>query len=148
PIYASVLTAKGPMVQTIVADSGKDPRKDQSFALPGSTAGRAFFDQAARMVHIEGSVQQSHDGGGADTIYVIEPHGNAVYAAARLPYTPSAIVMDDNQEYPSSDRQQLLAFDSSGRVASVEIGRHAFAWRVPGVIAGVLMGVLMYVLAR
>src|SRR6185436_3824808 len=67
---------------------------------------------------------------------------------AQLPWVPSAIVMDDNQQYPSSDRQQLLAFDASGAAASVEIGRHAFAWRVPGVIAGVLMGVLMYVLAR
>ena len=28
PIYASVLTAKGPFVQTIIAESGKDPRKD------------------------------------------------------------------------------------------------------------------------
>src|SRR5262249_21660572 len=85
---------------------------------------------------------------GADTMYVVEPHGNAVYADASLPYVPAAVVMDDNQQYPSSDRQQLLAFDASGAVASVEIGRHAFAWRVPGVIAGVLMGVLMYVLAR
>ena len=148
PIYASVLTSAGPRVQTIIAASGKDPRKDQTITLPGTTAGRAYFDQAPRMVHIEGTVPEGHDGAGSDTIYVIEPHGNAVYADARLPYTPSAIVMDDNQEYPSSDRQQLLAFDASGAVASVEIGRHAFAWRVPGVIAGVLMGVLMYVLAR
>ena len=148
PIFASVMTADGPKVTAIVAASGKDPRKDKTFPLPGSTAGRAYFDQAARMVHIEGSVPDGHDGAGADTIYVIEPHGDAVYADARLPYTPSAIVMDDNQQYPSSDRQQLLAFDASGAVASVEIGRHAFAWRVPGVLAGVLMGVLMYVLAR
>jgi hypothetical protein len=148
PIYASVLTTAGPRVTTIIAAAGKDPRKSETFTLPGTTAGRAYFDQAARMVHVEGSVQEGHDGAGSDTIYVIEPHGNAVYADARLPYVPSAIVMDDNQEYPSTDRQQLLAFDQSGAVASVEIGRHAFAWRVPGVIAGVLMGVLMYVLAR
>ncbi|HTK46109.1 MAG TPA: phospholipid carrier-dependent glycosyltransferase, partial [Patescibacteria group bacterium] len=148
PIYASVMTADGPAVSVVIASSGKDPRKDKTFTLPGSTAGRAFFDLASRMVHIEGSVPEGHDGAGSDTIYVLEPHGDAVYADARLPYTPSAIVMDDNQEYPSSDRQQLLAFDPSGAVASVEIGRHAYAWRVPGVVAGVLMGVLMYVLAR
>jgi predicted membrane-bound dolichyl-phosphate-mannose-protein mannosyltransferase len=148
PIYASVMTADGPKVTTIIAAAGKDPRRDKTFTLPGTTAGRAYFDQAARMVHIEGSVPEGHDGAGSDTVYVLEPHGNAIYADARLPYTPSAIVMDDNQLYPSSDRQQLLAFDASGAVASVEIGRHAFAWRVPGVIAGVLMGVLMYVLAR
>jgi len=148
PIYASVVTPDGPAVSVIIATSGKDPVKDKTFTLPGSTAGRAYFDQAARMVHVEGSVPEGHDGAGSDTMYVIEPHGNAVYADARLPWVPSAIVMDDNQEYPSSDRQQLLAFDAGGAVASVEIGRHAFAWRVPGVIAGVLMGVLMYVLAR
>ena len=148
PIYASVLTPDGPAVAVVIAASGKDPRLDQKFTLPGSTAGRAYFDQAARMVHIEGSVQDGHAGSGDDTMYVIEPHGNAIYADARLPYVPAAIVLDDNQQYPSSDRQQLLAFDAGGQVASVEIGRHAFAWRVPGVIAGVLMGVLMYVLAR
>src|SRR6185295_8098441 len=148
PIYASVLTAKGPAIQVVIVEGGKDARKDVSFPLPGSTAGRAYFDQAARMVHVEGSVPEGHDGAGSDTMYVIEPHGNAIYADARLPWVPSAIVMDDNQQYPSADRQQLMAFDASGAAASVEIGRHAFAWRVPGVIAGVLMGVLMYVLAR
>jgi predicted membrane-bound dolichyl-phosphate-mannose-protein mannosyltransferase len=148
PIYASVLTPNGPAFSVVIAASGKDPRLDRTYTLPGSTAGRAYFDQASRMVHIEGSVQEGHEGAGDDTIYVIEPHGNATYADARLPYVPSAIVVDDNQQYPSSDRQQLLAFDAGGQVASVAVGRHAFAWRVPGVIAGVLMGVLMYVLAR
>ena len=148
PIYASVLTAGGPRWSTIIATSGKDPRIDQTFTLPGSTAGRAYFDLAARMVHIEGSVPAGHDGAGGETMYVIEPHGNAVYADAQLPFVPTTIVLDDNQDYPSSDRQQLLAFDAGGAAASVEIGRHAFAWRVPGVLAGVLMGVLMYVLAR
>jgi len=148
PIYASVLTPDGPAFSVVIAASGKDPRLDRTYTLPGSTAGRAYFDQASRMVHIEGSVQEGHEGAGDDTIYVIEPHGNAIYADARLPYVPSAIVLDDNQQYPSNDRQQLLAFDAGGQAASVEIGRHAFAWRVPGVVAGVLMGVLMYVLAR
>ena len=48
------------------------------------------------------------------TIYVIEPHGNAVYADSPLPVHPAAIVMDDNQEYPSTDRQELLALDAGG----------------------------------
>ena len=148
PIYASVATANGPAVAVVIATSGKDPRRDTTLTLPGSTAGRAYFDVASRMVHIEGTVPHGAEGAGSDTIYVVEPHGNAIYADARLPYVPSVIVLDDNQQYPSSDRQQLLAFDASGKVASVEIGRHAFAWRVPGVIAGVLMGLLMYVLAR
>ncbi len=52
------------------------------------------------------------------------------------------------QAYPSSDRQQILAFSDDGAAASVEIGKHAFAWRLPGVIAGALMAGLIYLLAR
>ena len=148
PIYATVMTDEGPQVAVVIAKSGESPRLQTSFTLPGAEAGRAFYDQAARMVHVEGSVATPSSEAGATTIYVIEPHANAVYADAALPYAPSAIVLDDNQEYPSSDRQQLLAFDEAGRAASVEIGRHAFAWRVPGVLAGVLMALLLYVLAR
>jgi hypothetical protein len=148
PLYVSVLAPDGPKIDTVVAAANKDARISATFDLPGETAGRAYFDQASRMVHVEGSIQDGKQHAGDDTLYVIEPHGNAVYADARLPFVPAAIVMDDNQSYPSSDRQQLLAFDAAGQVASVEIGRHAYAWRVPGVIAGVLMGVLLYVLAR
>ena len=158
PVYAAVSTPEGPRMVTLILDSGDKcsppreqqpcPRVDKTFTLPGERAGRAFYDLASRMVHVEGSVPAGKPGAGATTIYVIEPHGNAVYADAALPWTPAAIVMDDNQEYQSSDRQQLLAFDAGGEVASVEIGRHALAWRVPGVIAGVLMALFLYVLAR
>src|SRR5207253_1676872 len=64
PIYASVLTASGPRVSAIIAASGKDPRVDQTFTLPGSTAGRAYFDLASRMVHVEGTVAEHHEGAG------------------------------------------------------------------------------------
>ena len=47
-------------------------------------------------------------------MYVIEPHGNAVYADAPLPFVPTAMVLDQNQAYPSTDREQLLAFDAGG----------------------------------
>ncbi|HEY8238027.1 MAG TPA: phospholipid carrier-dependent glycosyltransferase, partial [Candidatus Limnocylindrales bacterium] len=161
PIIATVQTADGPKVGLIIAKTGEDARLERTYPLPGRRAGRAYFDLAARMVHVEGSVPETAGGGfglsgppGADTIYVIEPHGSTVgkpdmiYADAPLPFVPAVIVMDDNQKYPSSDRQQLLAFDAGGSVASVEIGRHAYAWRVPGVIAGVLMAMFLYVLAR
>ena len=156
PVYASVETPDGPRVTTLTQpapdkcpESNPDPcpRSEGSFKLPGTTAGRAFYDQASRMVHIEGTVQDG-DAAGQPTVYVIEPHGKAVYADAALPWQPAAIVMDDNQEYPATDRQQLLAFGSDGTVASVAIGKHAYAWRVPGVIAGVLMALFLYVLAR
>ncbi|HEX2626452.1 MAG TPA: phospholipid carrier-dependent glycosyltransferase, partial [Candidatus Limnocylindrales bacterium] len=147
PIYATVQTPDGPKVVTVIAKRSEAPRIDQTFILPGERAGRAYFDLASRMVHIEGSVQGGPDNG-ADTIYVIEPHANSVYADAQLPYVPASMVMDQNQDYPSTDRQQLLAFDPGGHVAAVQVGRHAYAWRVPGVIAGVLMALFLYVLAR
>ncbi|MBI2781042.1 MAG: phospholipid carrier-dependent glycosyltransferase [Chloroflexi bacterium] len=151
PLYASVSTPTGPKFAVIIAKRDAEPRVDRTYILPGARAGRAYYDLASRMVHIEGSVPVGAggvDSGGADTVYVIEPHGNAVYADAVLPYVPTVMVMDENQEYPSTDREQLLAFDAGGQVAAVEVGRHAYAWRVPGVIAGVLMALFMYVLAR
>ena len=100
------------------------------------------------MVHVEGSVPGSSADAGTDTIYVIEPHANSIYADAPLPYVPTGDGHGPEPALPSSDREQLLAFDAGGDVASVEIGRHAYAWRVPGVIAGVLMALFLYVLAR
>ena len=84
------------------------------------------------------------------TVYVVEPHGNAVYADARLPegLTPAAWCSDVKPEYPSADRQQLLVFDGTGTMASIDAGSHAFAWRLPGVIAGALTAGLLYLLTR
>ena len=46
-----------------------------------------------------------------------------------------------HQMYPSDDRQQILRFvGRRARSSSVDIGNHAFAWRVPGVLAGVADG--------
>jgi C-terminal four TMM region of protein-O-mannosyltransferase/Dolichyl-phosphate-mannose-protein mannosyltransferase len=150
PLYATVETEDGPKVAVVIAKTGADPRTrlDQSFTLPGAAAGRAYYDLASQMVHIEGSASTTDGSTGADTIYVIEPHAKAVYADAPLPSVPAAIVMDQNQSYPSTDREQLLALDAGGGVAAVEIGRHAYAWRVPGVVAGVLMFIFLYILAR
>ncbi|HUG28934.1 MAG TPA: phospholipid carrier-dependent glycosyltransferase [Candidatus Limnocylindria bacterium] len=148
PIYATVATAEGPHYAVIIAKRGEEPRIDRTIPLPGDRAGRAYFDLTTRMVHLEGSVPATAGRSGADTIYVIEPHANAVYADAALPFAPAVMVVDENEKYPSTDRQQILAFGEGGQVAAVEVGRHAYAWRVPGVIAGVLMALLLYVLAR
>ncbi len=56
--------------------------------------------------------------------------------------------MDVDPQYPTDDRQQLLVFGADGQTAAIEVGSHAFAWRLPGVIAGALMAVCLYVLAR
>src|SRR4029079_11476548 len=84
------------------------------------------------------------------TVYVVEPHGNAVFADARLPdgFTASAWGSDFNPDYPASDRQQIMVFDNAGTMASIDAGSHAFAWRLPGVIAGALTAALIYLLTR
>jgi hypothetical protein len=147
PLYASYQAPDGPRVATITTPTGGgQPVEGGSFVLPGATAGPVFFDLAARMVHVVGSVPGSPTN--QPTVYVVEPHANAVYADAALPFTPKAIVLDDNEDYPSTDRQQLLALAPNGAVASVATGLHAWAWRVPGVLAGVAMAALLYLLAR
>ncbi len=57
----------------------------------------------------------------------------------------AADVQADN---PSEDRQELLVFDGDGAVAAIEMGSHAFAWRLPGVILGALTAACLYLLAR
>ena len=114
-------------------DQGRHP-------LPGP-ATRIVYDDATQMVHLLGQVPGSTGADGDPwTVYVVEPHGNAVYADARLPadFTPAAWAADIAPDYPSADRQELLVFSGSGSSASIEIGSHAFAWRLPGVIAGAL----------
>ncbi|TAJ98907.1 MAG: phospholipid carrier-dependent glycosyltransferase [Chloroflexota bacterium] len=144
-VYASLLTAEGPRVATVtVPTAAGGAVLETTFRLPGTSAGWVGYDLATQMVHVLGSTPA----GDAATVYVIEPHANAVYADAALPFEPGAIVLDENERYPSSDRQQLLAFESDGSAATVTTGQHAFAWRLPGVFAGVLMALLLYVLAR
>jgi hypothetical protein len=155
PIFATTLTADGPRVAIIRAKTGEAPRIDTSadgtdqgfLVLPDATAGRVYYDLATRMVHIEGT-RRDPGGQPQPTIYVLEPHGNAIYADAPLGFVPVVMVVDENQQYPSTDREELLAFDAGGNVASVPVGRHAYAWRAPGVLAGVLMALFLYVLAR
>lgn len=154
PLYVSTLTADGPRMAVLTTKTDSDsPTLSTTFVLPGDAAGPVFFDEASRMVHAVGTAPAA--GGwfetstpGSPTVYVIEPHANTVYADAQLPFSPVALAMDANHDYPSSDREQLLAFSAAGAMASVPVGDHAYAWRVPGVIAGVLMGALLYVLAR
>jgi predicted membrane-bound dolichyl-phosphate-mannose-protein mannosyltransferase len=62
--------------------------------------------------------------------------------------TPAAWAMDVESQYMTDDREALLVFGSDGSTASIALGSHAFAWRLPGVIAGGLTAGLLYVLAR
>ena len=144
-LYASYQAPEGPRVATVTAPgAGGTPALEKTFQLPGSTAGWVGYDLATQMVEVLGSTPD----GTSSTVYTVEPHANSVYADAPLPFEPATVVLDENQRYPSSDRQQLLAFEGDGSAATVDVGQKAFAWRLPGVLAGVLMAVLLYILAR
>ncbi|HTG41089.1 MAG TPA: phospholipid carrier-dependent glycosyltransferase, partial [Methylomirabilota bacterium] len=147
-LYVTTGGTNGSAGAVAVIVTGGTPAKDgpvvqQTIAMPG-VGTRVAFDDASEMVHVLGATP---DGSG-QTIYVIEPHGNAVFADARLPFAPVALAVDSAKLYPSADRQQILAFDTSGHEATVDLGKHAFAWRLPGVIAGALMAGLLYLLTR
>ena len=143
-------------VIAVAGDAAKNGPVDQGLGLglqplpgPGTWV---KYDAASQQVHILGLAPNA--AGAADagswTVYVVEPHGNAVYADARLPggFVPSAWGADFNPDYPSQDRQQLLVFDGAGQSAAIDTGSHAFAWRIPGVIAGALTAALLYLLTR
>jgi predicted membrane-bound dolichyl-phosphate-mannose-protein mannosyltransferase len=140
-------TQDAPGAVAVVVTAGdrvkNGPILERTIPLPGAGTDVAY-DPASQMIHVLGTAP---DGAGS-TIYVIETHANAVFADAALPFEPSAWAPDFARPYPTDDRQQILAFDAAGDVASVETGKHAFAWRLPGVIAGVLTAALLYVLAR
>ena len=103
-----------------------------------------LFDPGTKLVHVLGRTPD----GAADTIYVVEPRANAVFADARLPATPVAWALDAQPERPSDDREELLTIAADGSLAVVDSGSNAFAWRFPGVIAGALMAGLVFLLGR
>ena len=149
-LYVTNSSPDGPEVTTVTVggDNAKgDAVKGSSFRLPGSGSW-VGYDEASQQVHVLGAPPAGRSADQRATVYVIEPHANAVYADAPLPFQPSAVVLDANDLYPSSDREQLLALGGDGSTASVDVGRNEFAWRVPGVVAGALMAGLLYLLTR
>ncbi|MDQ3127795.1 MAG: phospholipid carrier-dependent glycosyltransferase, partial [Chloroflexota bacterium] len=131
-------------IVAVAGDSAKDgPSLLATMEMPGPVT-RVAYDTATEMVHVLGRTQD----GSASTVYVIEPHARSVYADARLPIEPTTWAIDAARMYPTDDRQQILVFDGAGTVATVDVGQHEFAWRLPGVIAGVLMAGVLFLLAR
>ena len=122
--------------------SGTGPGLDTRIQMPGPVSD-VRYDSARRFVQVLGARAD-----GSPTVYTIEPHGNAVFQDAALPWTPSAWALDQAPDYPSADRQQLLLFSHDGTTASVDVGKTAFSWRLPGVLAGVLTAALLYLLTR
>ena len=110
--------------------------------MPGAVTG-VLWNQPANLIHALGTAPD-----GSPTIYVVEPHGNAVFADAKLPFEPVAMVMDTQPDSPTDDRMQLIALSADGVAATVDVGQNAFAWRLPGVIMGTLTLACLYLLAR
>ena len=73
---------------------------------------------------------------GRSTIYVVEPHGNVVFADATLPIDPSALVLDVQPADPAHDRQQAIALGPDGSAAVVDVGSNAFAAGSPASLPG------------
>ena len=121
--------------------------------LPGPGT-RVAYDDATQQVHVLGRPRRTGRPRppmrrGRSTSSSRTP--NAVYADAApagRDASRSAWAMDVETEYPADDREQLLVFGADGQTASIDVGSHAFAWRLPGVIAGALMALCLYLLAR
>jgi len=138
----TIYAASGPRLQTIwMMDNG--PVKKDAIPMPG-TVRDVVWNDAANLIHALGAAPKS----GGSTIYVVEPHGNAVYADAKLPFDPVRLVVDTQPQRPSDDRVQIIAFARDGQAATVDIGGNAFAWRLPGVILGTLTAACLYLLGR
>jgi Dolichyl-phosphate-mannose-protein mannosyltransferase/C-terminal four TMM region of protein-O-mannosyltransferase len=136
-----VTTAAG--LSWVSLPSAGSPVVGGPLQMPGPVRDVAW-DDASNLIHVLGRTPD----GSADTVYVVEPHANAVFADARLPFATTAWALDTQRDRPSQDRQQLLAIDTAGQLAVVDIGQHAFAWRFMGVIAGALLAGLLYLLCR
>jgi predicted membrane-bound dolichyl-phosphate-mannose-protein mannosyltransferase len=146
-VYATTPGDTGDPGIAIIAVSGDDakdgPNVKETFPLPAAGS-RIVYDEASELVEVLGPRQ---DGDGT-TIYVIEPHGRAVFADHQLPYDPSAWVLDHDGDFPADSRGAILAFSAGGEAASVDVGHYHFSWRLPGVILGALTVGLLFLLTR
>ncbi|MFO1539100.1 MAG: phospholipid carrier-dependent glycosyltransferase, partial [Chloroflexota bacterium] len=118
------------------------PIARDTIVLPGA-GGPVLWNDTATLVHVAGTTAD-----GAPTVWVIEPHGDSLFADARLPFTPTALALDLQPDRPGEDRTALVAIAEDGRTATVGVGGNAFAWRLPGVLAGALTAALLFLLAR
>ena len=112
-IYATSTDADGlPQVAIITAtgDGAENgPVFKENFELP-APGSRIVYDEASELVEVLGTTQ---DGTGT-TIYVVEPHGRAVFADHQLPFVPTAWVLDHNTAFPVESHGSILAFGAEG----------------------------------
>ena len=142
-LYVTSGTADEPTydVIAVAGDAAKDGPTGSARAHPLPGLGSdVVYDPASQMVHILGLApgcagrRRGRVHAGPWTVYVIEPHGNAVFADARLAdgFTPVAWAADIDAEYPSTTARSCSSSTRPASTASIELGSHAFAWRLPG----------------
>jgi hypothetical protein len=139
----TIYAAAGSTVQLVRVQSGEQASAGDRLSMPAPVRD-VFANPATALVHVLGTAPD----GVSSTLYVVDPHSNAYFADAVLPFEPLAVLMDVQPRRPADDRLDALAVAADGRLATVDVGSNAFAWRLPGVIAGALMAVAMYLLAR
>ena len=139
----TIYAASGGAVQLMRVPGDEEPQLGERLTMPGPVRD-VFANPSAALVHVLGMTPD----GDSSTLYVIEPHSNAVFADAVLPFAPQQVLMDVQPRRPANDRLDALALSSTGSMATVDVGGNTFGWRFPGVLAGALMAVAMYLLAR
>ena len=142
-LYVALADRRLAVVQIGEGDGKQRPTLGSTVWMPGDVS-RVLFDEPTGMVHVLGTAQH----GSGETIYVVEPHANAVYTDAPLPFSAAAWAIDTDGAHPSIDRQAILVASSDGTLGSVDAGNHAFAWRLPGVLAGALTVGSLFLLVR
>lgn len=142
-LYVTTTTEDGARPAFAIVRLDEPAQSPTILPMPGEGS-RVLWDAASEMVHVLGTTP---DGRGS-TVYVIEPHGHAVFADNALPFAPATVLLDTAPLHPAGDRGDLIALAPDGAVATAEVGQYPFAWRMPGVIAGALTALFLYVLAR
>ncbi len=152
PVTALALVEEGLSEPTLYAAVGdrldiyaigeNGPSLPDTLRMPGPIRDLAW-NEPANLVHALGDAPE-----GGPTVYVVEPHGNAVFLDVPLPEEPAHLLADTQPDRPDDDRGELLAIAPGGTVARIGIEGNAFGWRLPGMLLGALAAGLLYLLAR
>src|SRR5690606_17482999 len=89
--------AMGEQIATVQLESDASPMRRGTIEMPGAVWD-VYWNPATNLVHALGETPD----GSAQTVYVIEPHGNAVFADAQLSTDPVAVVLDVQPQRPSA----------------------------------------------
>ena len=148
-LYVATGSSADPEYHVVVVsgDEAADGPVDKgSHPLPG-VGSRVAYDAASQQVHILGRSPKRWRLDGLCRSSRMRMRSTRTLPS-RLVSSRSPWPWTSSRSYQADDRQELLVFDASGATASIDVGSHAFAWRLPGVIAGVLMAACLYLLAR